>query len=143
MKIPGGYIELPLPLKKKRCLLNIQNKDEQCLKWALLAGLFPKSANSNRPASYKEHERELDFGGLMWPVDLHDVHTVEFLNHIQIDVYAYNEDSKKKIYPIYTSNKLKYEKVISLLLLLEGWEKQHYVLIKNINTLLQLNDVTD
>ena len=36
----GSYMDLPKKLKNKKAILNIQNRDNQCLRWALRAALF-------------------------------------------------------------------------------------------------------
>ena len=35
----GSYIELPKWLKSKKAVINPQNKDEKCFKWAVIAAL--------------------------------------------------------------------------------------------------------
>ena len=37
----GSYIPLPEKLTNKKAILNIENRDNQCLRWALRAALFP------------------------------------------------------------------------------------------------------
>ena len=37
----GSYMVLPAKLKNKKAILNIQNRDNECLRWALRAALFP------------------------------------------------------------------------------------------------------
>ena len=36
----GSYMPLPTKLKNKKAVLNIQNRDNQCLRWAIRAALF-------------------------------------------------------------------------------------------------------
>lgn len=36
----GSYMDLPKELKNKKAILNIQNRDDECLRWALKAALF-------------------------------------------------------------------------------------------------------
>jgi len=37
----GSYMPLPEKLKNKKAIINIQNRDNQCLRWAIRAALFP------------------------------------------------------------------------------------------------------
>ena len=37
----GSYMPLPRRLKNKKAIKNIQNRDNQCLRWAIRAALFP------------------------------------------------------------------------------------------------------
>jgi len=42
----GSYMPLPENLKKKKAIINIQNRDNQCLRWAIRAALFPAPRGS-------------------------------------------------------------------------------------------------
>ena len=35
----GSYIELPILIKSKKAMIDPQNKDEECFKWAVIAAL--------------------------------------------------------------------------------------------------------
>ena len=37
----GSYMPLPKKLQNKKAIINVQNRDNQCLRWALRAALFP------------------------------------------------------------------------------------------------------
>ena len=37
----GTYFPFPEKLKNKNAMINIQNKDNQCLRWAIRVALFP------------------------------------------------------------------------------------------------------
>ena len=37
----GSYMPLPKNLQNKKGIINVQNRDDECLKWALRAALFP------------------------------------------------------------------------------------------------------
>ena len=134
----GSYIELPPLLKKKSSLLNIKNNDNQCLKWCLLAALFPKSDRDDhqcRTKSYKEHEDQLEFAGVRWPATLIEIPKVEKLNQIRINVYGFDDELNTGVFPLYIS-KSRESRVISLLLI-NNDINQHYVLIKSLDGLLR------
>ena len=40
----GSFMVLPTKLKNKKAILNIQNRDNECLRWAIRAALFPERA---------------------------------------------------------------------------------------------------
>ena len=52
----GTFIELPKKLKDKQFAVNIKNKDNMCLLWAILAFLYPPPPGKNvsRPDSYPD-----------------------------------------------------------------------------------------
>ena len=48
----GTYIPLSKKLKDKQAIINIQNRKNKCLRWALKAQRFPINCHSNRPSQY-------------------------------------------------------------------------------------------
>ena len=70
----------------------MQNKDNQCLRWALRAALFPVDKNPQRPSKYRTDDG-LDFTGISFPTPLHEIPKVEKLNNIAINV-LYWKDGK-------------------------------------------------
>ena len=58
----GSYIPLFKKPKKKKTVLNIQNRDNMCLRWAIRSALFPapRGRNPQRPSSYPTNDG-LDF----------------------------------------------------------------------------------
>ncbi|KAL9988589.1 hypothetical protein ACROYT_G003048 [Oculina patagonica] len=49
----GTYLPLPANLAKKKAIINVQNRDNECLKWALRAALFPPSDGKNMQRTSK------------------------------------------------------------------------------------------
>ena len=37
----GTYLPIPTKLKNKKAVMNVQNKDNECLKWAVRSAMFP------------------------------------------------------------------------------------------------------
>ena len=50
----GSYMELPKKLQAKKAIINVKNRDNQCLRWAIRAALFaaPRGMNVSRTTSY-------------------------------------------------------------------------------------------
>ena len=50
----GTYLDLPPKLKNKKAIINVQNRDNECLKWSLRAALFPpkNGKDAQRPSKY-------------------------------------------------------------------------------------------
>ena len=46
----GSYIPLPKFREKKNAVINVKNKDNQCLRWAIKAAKFPVQQNAERPS---------------------------------------------------------------------------------------------
>ena len=43
----NSYIELPKEIKNKRSLISIQNDDQKCIVWCILAHKHPQPNNSH------------------------------------------------------------------------------------------------
>ena len=72
----GSYMDLPKKLKSKKAILNIQNRDNQCLRWALRAALFPPRGDMRRTSSYPT-EDGLDFTGIDFPMPVSQIDRLE------------------------------------------------------------------
>ena len=86
----GSYMVLPTKLKNKRAILNIQNRDNQCLRWALRAHLFPapRGRNPIRPSSYPT-EDGLNFAGIDFPTPVSQIDRLEKQNpNLAINVFG-------------------------------------------------------
>ena len=126
----GSYIDLPPYLKAKKAIINVQNKDDQWLKWALLSALHPVKKNSTRVKKYITFDADLDFTDITFPVKLSDIPKDEKLNHLGVNVYGYD----KGLHPLYISE---CEDPICILLIHDEEEvKYHYCWIKDFNRLL-------
>ena len=126
------YFELPKKIAKTNCILNIQNEDDKCFLWSILAHLHvvPPNQHGYRVEKYIPHENELNMEGITYPVAVKDVPKFEKQNAISVNVFGYEDG----YYPLYISRDQK-ERHINLLLL-EDKGKTHYCLIKNLNGML-------
>ena len=68
-----SYIPTPKGILKKMAVVNVQNKDNQCFKCAVLSALHPVDEHTKRVLNYKKFENELDFTGISFPVKLDDI----------------------------------------------------------------------
>ena len=73
----------------------------------------------------------LNYQGIEFLVSAKDYTKIEMQNSINVNVFGYEN---KQFYPIFVS-KQHNEKVLNLLRITKG-EKQHYVLIKDFNSLM-------
>ena len=49
-----------------KCIVNVQNDDEECFKWAVLAAMFPVKENAYRVSKYKPLQDKLNFNGISY-----------------------------------------------------------------------------
>ena len=61
----SSYIPLPLKLRAKRAIINVQNRDRKCFMWSILSALFPVKQNAERISKYKDHLTALSFQGYL------------------------------------------------------------------------------
>ena len=130
----GSYMVLPTKLKNKRAILNIQNRDNQCLGWAIRAALFPapRGRNPIRPSSYPT-EDGLNFTGIDFPTPVSQIERLERQNHnLAINVFGW-EDGRVVVHRI--SEKGGETPRINLMLTKQG-ENTHNSFVKRLSALL-------
>ena len=124
---------LPTKLKNKRAILNIQNRENQCLRWALRAHLFPapRGRNPIRPSSYPT-EDGLNFAGIDFPTPVSQIDRLEKQNpNLAINVFGW--EGRVVVHRI--SEKGGETPRINLMLTKQG-ENTHYSLVKRLTALL-------
>lgn len=130
----GTYVSLPAKIRNSKSCLNIQNKDDHCFLWSVMAHMYPASKNPNRVSSYPHFKNILDIRGMSFPPALDDLKTFEKNNpNISINVYGLekNDDVSGPLYKT-----LKHKLTHINLLLIEQNGKSHFCLIKNIEKLV-------
>ena len=129
-----SYMVLPTKLKNKRAILNIQNRDNECLRWSLRAALFPapRGRNPIRPSSYPTEDR-LNFTGIDFPTPVSQIDRLERQNpNLAINVFGW-ENGQVVVHRI--SEKGGGTPRINLMLTKQG-ENTHYSLVKRLSALL-------
>ena len=128
----GSYMVLPTKLKNKKAILNIQNRYNECLRWAIRAALFQPRGNMGRPSSYPT-EDGLNFTGIDFPTPVLQIDRLERQNpNLAINVFGW-ENEHVIVYRI--SEKGGETPRINLMLTKQG-ENTHYSLVKRLSALL-------
>ena len=128
----GSYMILPTKLKNKKAILNIQNRDNECIRWAIRAALFQPRGNMGRPSSYPT-EDGLNFTGIVFPTPVLQIDRLERQNpKLAINVFGW-ENEHVVVYRI--SKKGGETPRINLMLTKQG-ENTHYSLVKRLSALL-------
>ena len=126
-----SYIKLPEKLAKKKAIINTENKDNQCFKWAVTRALNPVQRDGERITKMLRAQADkLNWNGLEFPVGLKDIDKFERNNEVSVNVFGYEIN----VYPLRISTK-QCERIVDLLLISDG-EKQHYCVIKSLSRLL-------
>ena len=131
----SSYMKLPDDISNSKCgLINMRNDDNMCFVWSHVRHLRPKARRATTiTRGDREFELSLNYEGIEFPVKISDIDKIERKNKINISVFGYK--GRKQFYPIRIS-KSEYEDHIELLLLGDGEGNLHYVLIKDVNRML-------
>lgn len=154
----GSYIPLPEWLEKKRAIINIQNEDEYCFKYAIEAGYSLPKKNPQRVSHYTNRNTFRYKSDVSFPFTGQHKSLADFErmnSHLNISLNAYYASSSAQhpehIAVLYQSQAPvinKQTKCIDLLLIEEededGEPKRHWTLIKSFARLFSFghHDVT-
>ena len=130
----GSYMPLPKQLQNKKAIINVQNRDNECLRWALIAALFPapRGRQVSRPSSYPT-EDGLNFTGIDFPTPLSQIDRLERQNpNLAINVFGW-ENGRVVVHR--KSEKGGEIPRINLMLIKQG-ENTHYSYVKRLTALL-------
>ena len=130
----GTYLPLPAKLGNKKAIINVKNRDNECLKWALRSALFPalNGKNPNRPSSYPVNNG-INYGGIDFPTPIKQIDKLEAQNgNLAINLFGW-ENNTVIVHRI--SRKEPNAPRINLMLI-ESGEIQHYCFVKRESALL-------
>ena len=125
-------------------MINPQNNDEQCFKWAAITALHHEVIKNNleRIRLLRPYENQYNWEGLKFPVSIKKIAKFEKNNPgIVVNVLFSNKKSQN----IYTARRsernVKCKKQVNLLMIVDG-KNSHYTAIKSIYRLLKSLNVT-
>ena len=93
----SSYISLPKILADKKAIINIQNDDEKCLIWSVLAALHPAQNNPQRVSNYEPFQHEVQTEGITFPTPLHQLDQFEKRNNLSLNVFGWED---KELLPL-------------------------------------------
>ena len=129
----SSYLPLPKSLSASGSLLNINNNDDKCFLYCLLASLHPVTQEPEHVEHYYKFSNELNMSGIKYPVTLSQVKKVEHQNEsISINVFGYENNN---IVPLRITEKHQRQHHVDLLWLTNE-ENSHYCLIKDLDRFL-------
>ena len=138
-----SYIPTPKSLEGKHAIVNINNEDERCFEYAIIASQHYKEIDDRthpcQPNQYTKWIGKYNFDGCSMPVKIDDVTKFEKNNGMAINVYHIKANGKQVTPLRITQQEKKLEEYINLLLI-EGEDYCHYTWIKNLDRLLSYGD---
>ena len=78
----SSYFKLPKPFCSSTSLLNIQNDNNYCFLWSILANKYKVDNHRERVSHYKKHFHELNQVDIQFPMKMKDMPTIERLNNL-------------------------------------------------------------
>ena len=134
LNLTRGSFYLPLPdfIAKRKAVINPQNGDEECFKWAIIGvdKWMDIDFHPERVSNLREFADNYDWSGLEFPVSLKQIGTFEAKNNISINMLGLEG---KDIYILRNSNRS--DREINLLMISEDGIN-HYTAIKSLSRLL-------
>ena len=135
---------MPEWIKSKNAVINTQNEDEECFKWAAIKALHQEEIKHHpeRISLLRPYENQYNWKGSEFPVSIKKIDKFEKYNPgIAVNVLF----CKKKSQNIYTvcrsERNMKCKKQVNLLIIVDG-ENRHYTAIKSISRLLNSLNAT-
>lgn len=136
----SSYIALPKNIAMKKAIINVQNYDQKCFIWSIIAALFPVDVHPERVLNYYRHNYNdiLNLDNISFPTPLSDLITFEKNNNVSINVYGLEYCQKTKDYEVvgplhYTKHKKSQH--INLLYFKNEFQS-HYAWIKSLSKLI-------
>jgi len=138
----SSYIPLPDFIERKKAVINPQNSDQQCFKWAILAKHVTGSTKQ-RIENYTTHEEKYNFSDLTFPTKLHQVNIFEKNNpNVTVNVYGLEKHfqppqkfPKYEVFPLKVVDEEKSD-YFDLLLITDN-ENSHFTYISNFSRLVR------
>ena len=125
-----SYKPFPNVITKKKAVINMENNDDQCFKWAVTRALNPVENNPQRIKGILRTQAEkYNWNDIKFPMKLKDILKFENNNNINVNVFSY-DDGTKKVYTLRLS-KTDYEEHVNLFLC-----DEHYGVVKDLSRLV-------
>ena len=133
----SSYLPLPNYIVKKKAVINPQNRDEECFKWAIIKvdKWMDIKFNPECVSNLKKFADNYNWSGLEFQVSIKEIGKFETKNNVSINVLVLEG---KDIY-IHRNSNYQSDKEINLLMISENGTN-HYMAIKSLSRLLSSNN---
>ena len=123
----SSYLPLPKKLKDKKAIINVENRDNKCFMWRVLAALdpIPRKSNPERIHHYRPYVDEENVDGIECFVPVSKIPKFEKKNKISVNLFGFEEGD---LFPLYLTKEREFPVHVNLLLFSRG-KKRHYCLI--------------
>ena len=93
----SSYIKVPAWIASKKAVINPQNTDEECFKWAVIASLHHEKIDSHpeRITKLQRYEDQYNWQGLEFPVAINKIDKFE-KNNCERAIYLFRSEERYK-----------------------------------------------
>ena len=99
----GCYTKLPDFIARKEAVINVQNNDQKCFAYSLLAAIYQVKRNPQRPSNYKRYFEEYGFNDIEYPIDVLKFEELEKYLGIGFNVFKVANENGSLIYRMFTT----------------------------------------
>ena len=110
----SSYCKLPKSFCFSKPRVIMQNNDNYCFLWSILALTYKVDNHRERVSHYENHFHDINQGDVQFPMKIKDIPTFERLNTLNVNVFELSGNDKT-LSPKYV-NKNFYDEQIDLLL---------------------------
>ena len=103
LHVGSTYTPLPQFLEQKHSIINVQNTDERCFGYSVLAAISNVDSNNN-PSHTRHYNHKFGWRGLdqlQYPVDIADIPAIEKKLEVGFNVYSFYDDEGRARYPLH------------------------------------------
>ncbi|XP_063243245.1 uncharacterized protein LOC134542708 [Bacillus rossius redtenbacheri] len=130
----SSYLPLPPSIAIKHAVLNPQNEDQECFKWAIISKFVGGFNVCRVDQRYLNLETQFNFDGLDFPTPVKQINVFERHNPtVSVNVYTLGEENK--VVPIRVVDEEKQQHFD--LLLISDVDHKHYCLITDFSRLIR------
>ena len=133
----SSYIPTPDRFNNKSGLINIQNDDNECFKWCVKYHQSAKVKHSDRLSVLKQLDDKYNYDNVKFPAGYNDIKHFEENN--KVCVFVYTLSSNNEIIRDFVGNPDYIMNDNINLLRIEDEDKSHYIYIKHLSRLINLN----
>ena len=98
----SSYCKLPKSICNSTSIVNIQNNDNYCFLWSVLAHKYKVDNHRERVSHYKNSFHELNQSDIQFPMKIKVIPTFERLNTLNLNVFELSANDKT-LSPIYVN----------------------------------------
>ena len=125
----SSYHPLPDWLARKKAIINPQNEDKECFKWAVIAAENVGMKDPQCISSLRKFADKYDWSGAKFPMATKDIKDFEMNNNVSVNVLSVENRE------IYICRKgIKRDREINLMLISED-DRLHYTAVKSLSRL--------